>query len=146
MAGDGAHPLRVFVVTPPSHDLRWGRDDDKEDDARTVPVRFVAAGGFVVAATEVTARQRACVVDRTFRFYQAEGEILKRCVRVMPNAPAPMEDLGALGGWAAQAGAPRATDDRSMYVHCVGTGRGDASDVSVQWRESQTAPGRTQCS
>jgi Ca2+-binding EF-hand superfamily protein len=134
-------PFAFLSLTPPSHDLRWGRDDDKEDDARTVPVRFVAAGGFVVAATEVTARQRACVVDRTFRFYQAEGEILKRCVRVMPNAPAPLEDLGALGGWAAQAGAPRATDDRSMYVHCVGTGRGDASDVSIQWRESQDCPG-----
>ena len=28
-----------------------------------------------------------------------------------------------------------------MYVHCVGTGRGDASDVSIQWRESQDCPG-----
>lgn len=135
-------PFAFLSLAPPSHDLRWGRDDNKDEEgARTVPVRFVAAGGFVVAATEVTARPRACVVDRTFRFYQAGGEILKRCVRVMPPAPTPLADLGALGGWAAQAGAPRATDDRSMYVHCVGTGRGDASDVSIQWRESQDCPG-----
>ena len=59
----------------------------------------------------------------------------------MPPAPGPLDDLGVRGGWAAQAGAPSALENRSMYVHCVGTGRGDASDVSIQWRESTDCPG-----
>ena len=147
-------PFAFLTLEPPSHELKWGapkhRDrgeskeeskDVGEDPARVVPVRFVAAGGYVVAAVEVEARPRACVVDRTFRFYQSEGEILKRCVRVLPPAPAPLDNEAAVGGWAAALAAPPDRDGRSMYVHCVSTGRGDASDVSIQWREAPDCPG-----
>ncbi|KAK7239088.1 hypothetical protein SO694_00027156 [Aureococcus anophagefferens] len=144
-------PFAFLTLEPPSHELKWGapkhRDrgeskeeskDASEDPARVVPVRFVAAGGYVVAAVEVEARPRACVVDRTFRFYQSEGEILKRCVRVLPPAPAPLDNEAAVGGWAAALAAPPDRDGRSMYVS---TGRGDASDVSIQWREAPDCPG-----
>ncbi|KAH8048641.1 Ca2-binding protein [Aureococcus anophagefferens] len=89
-------------------------------------------------AAEVEARPR-CVVDRTFRFYQSEGEILKRCVRAAAGAGAARQRGGRrrLGGRAGAAD----RDGRSMYVHCVSTGRGDASDVSIQWREAPDCPG-----
>ena len=165
-------PFAFLSLEPPSHDLKWGarqtkaapdagrRGDRRSSEAkdgggdgpkasgsgtapsRVVPVRFVAAGGYVVAAVEVESRPRACVVDRTFRFYQSEGEILKRCVRVLPPAPKAV-DGGAqvAGGWASALAAPEPRGHRSMYVHCVSTGRGEASDVSIQWRESTDCPG-----
>ena len=40
-----------------------------EEDSRLVTVRFVAAGGYVVAALEVRLRPRACAVDRTLFFF-----------------------------------------------------------------------------
>ena len=102
-------PFAFLSLAPPSHDLRWGkkgastvrrsREESKDGDDpvsgadRTVPIRFVAAGGYVVAAVEVAAKPRACVVDRTFRFYQAEGEIMKRCVPAAAPKSSPPPDF-----------------------------------------------------
>jgi len=143
-------PFAYLSLEPPSHDLRWGsatsssnkNESKQSEDGRSCSVQFVAGGGYVVAALQVEVKPRPCVVDRTFRFYQPEGEILKRCVRVMPTQPAagigaPSSSLiHSLGGARQSHGG-----SAGMYVHCVSTDAGAAADVALQWKESAQVPG-----
>ena len=157
-------PFAYLGLDPPTHELRWGDQqrrrpsleskDESDDEAKgsssssskkkknaeepaaVTTVKFIASGGFVVGVLEVEMYPRPCVVDRTFRFYQAEGEILKRCIRVLPNhsdtSRAPSSMLGAI--------APR-NEQPAMYVHAVPAGRGSTADVSLSWQPSETVAG-----
>ncbi|KAJ1461221.1 hypothetical protein M885DRAFT_296349 [Pelagophyceae sp. CCMP2097] len=77
-----------------------------------------------------------------FNAFRPEGEILKRCVRVMPTQPAagigaPSSSLiHSLGGARQSHGG-----SAGMYVHCVSTDAGAAADVALQWKESAQVPG-----
>ncbi|CAM9334375.1 unnamed protein product, partial [Phaeothamnion confervicola] len=52
-------------------------------------VSFISAShGHIVSMLQVHVHRRPFGVDRTFRFYQPEGEILKRCIQLLPY-PAP---------------------------------------------------------
>ena len=82
MARETVHiPFTFLTLQPPSHAMRWGgrgagrprRDAGSRPSARCT--RFIASSGHVVAMLELRVRPRPCAVDRTFRFYQAEGEI-----------------------------------------------------------------------
>eukprot|EP00953_Heterococcus_sp_UTEX-ZZ885_P009703 5698-Heterococcus_DN1.PRE.1 len=48
-------------------------------------VSFISAShGHVVSAVQVHAYRKPYVIDRTFRFYQPEGDILKRAIQLLP--------------------------------------------------------------
>ena len=96
-------------------------------------------GRFVVAATEVTARQRACVVDRRSGSIRPRARF-EEVVRVCPMHRADGR-FRSVGRWAAQA-ARRA---RRMIDRCTCTvwdWPSDASDVRSNGRV-QDCPGRT---
>jgi hypothetical protein len=50
-------------------------------------VSFISAShGHVVSAVQVHAYRKPYVIDRTFRFYQPEGDILKRAIQLLPGS------------------------------------------------------------
>ena len=107
-------------------------------------VKFLASGGFLLGVLEVETYPQSCVVDRTFRFYQPEGEILKRTIRVLPpcvttssiagNAPS-----SSIFGAIARGGRDEARDQ--MYVHAVPLRGSNSADVSLSWQPSETVAG-----
>eukprot|EP00611_Tribonema_gayanum_P032179 TRINITY_DN9484_c0_g2_i2.p1 TRINITY_DN9484_c0_g2~~TRINITY_DN9484_c0_g2_i2.p1 ORF type:complete len:1104 (-),score=383.63 TRINITY_DN9484_c0_g2_i2:2312-5308(-) len=53
---------------------------------RSLMVTFISAShGHIVSAIQVHAYRRPFPVHRTFRFYQPEGEVLKRSIRLLPS-------------------------------------------------------------
>lgn len=146
-------PFALLSLEPPGHDVRFAikgksNNADKQHPKSVTTVKFVSASGFVLAALRVNAYPRHCVVDQTLRFYQAEGEIIKRTIRVT----APPRSIHRQGHVASDflesalaaptvtaqqkpmllQAAPYDEDDR-MYVHSV-TPPGAEIEVSLQWK------------
>ena len=74
--------FEVILATEPLED-EIGCDAEEADPDRVVPVRFVAAGGYVVAALEVELRPRACraIDQRTARPAARGGQAPGRLAR-----------------------------------------------------------------
>jgi len=74
-------PFTMLVLDPPR-----GADASSSAGApRTVVVKFVSAShGMVVALLELKVHPRPPIVHRTLRFFQGEGSIVKRCIRLLP--------------------------------------------------------------
>ncbi|KAG5181621.1 hypothetical protein JKP88DRAFT_349186 [Tribonema minus] len=97
---------------------------------RSLMVTFISAShGHIVSAIQVHAYRRPFPVHRTFRFYQPEGEVLKRSIRLLPSAGwgllPPSEASGVSGA---------ADDPAEKFVHCVDRTGGN---VVVEWRQRQ---------
>ena len=109
---------------------RYAAEKGSGTGARVVPVTFRSCGhGHTVALLNVHVRPRSAVVDRSFHFHQASGEILKRCVRLHPEMTRPK--AGSLlrhgGGGGAR------LESHAKFVHCAD------SNVVVEWKESPLA-------
>ncbi|KAJ8607018.1 hypothetical protein CTAYLR_006253 [Chrysophaeum taylorii] len=126
-------PFAFLLLEPPTPDARFGRDDKPFGSATA---RFVSAAGFAVSVLRVETRVHPCVVDRTLRFYQPEGEILKRAIRVAAPPRAARRRHHHRRGMLEAAIGPQIIDEEEngddLFVHCVA--RGDTTDVSVTWR------------
>jgi len=84
--------------------------------------------GHTTSVLELDVKPKAMVVDRSFRFFQAEGEILKRTIQLLgDNKSLDYHDYE--GG------------EEHKYVHCVEMG--GSSRVVVDWRGS-AQPGSPQ--
>lgn len=141
-------PFALLSLEPPSHDLRYSSKRDDDQPTTVTTVKFLSAAGFSLGILRVNTYPRPCVVDRTLRFYQAEGEILKRTIRVVApsrhiSAAATNSDLleTAIAMPTIQHsrcifdGDDVGDGDGQMYVHCVPVGE-RAPEVSLQWRRA----------
>jgi nephrocystin-4 len=116
-----------------SHDAVTSKGPNDEADAsdaceRSILVSFISAShGHIVSAMQVNVHRRAFPVHRTFRFYQAEGEVLKRCIQMLPYDAPPL--IGKPTPAAASTGSDK-------FVHCVEECAGGRSgtNVVVEWR------------
>ncbi|CAM9877434.1 unnamed protein product, partial [Ectocarpus sp. 12 AP-2014] len=123
---------------------------------RSAVVAFVSTShGHVVSIMQVHLQRREFVVNRTFRFYQSEGEILKRSIQLLPGG-GPEHRLskhgkGSLGvGGVSREPYGVSEDGGAKYIHCVEeAGHQQGSDdrgragggVVIEWARRAAAMG-----
>eukprot|EP00903_Cladosiphon_okamuranus_P007182 g6974.t1 len=117
---------------------------------RSVVVAFVSTShGHVVSVLQVHLQRRAFVVNRTFRFYQNEGEIMKRSIQLLPGG-GPAQRLSKLGKGALVVGGVSresygtSCGDGAKYIHCVeeqggGDDGGAGGGVVIEWARRAAA-------
>ena len=116
-------PFTLLSIDPTLKDGSAGK--------RTVDVSFVSSShGRTTSVLQLEIAPRAMVVDRSFRFFQAEGEISKRSIQLLSESRGGGQDehdyeLDGEGG--------------HKYVHCVEL----TSNRVVDWRGS-SQPGAPQ--
>jgi hypothetical protein len=92
-----------------------------QEAVRTIEVTVVSGShGNVVAMLVVEVRVQPLAVDRVLRFYQAEGQILRRCVRFYSPPNMALEE----------------DQDSTKYVHCLEVGQNQRKSVVVEWRQA----------
>jgi Ca2+-binding EF-hand superfamily protein len=118
-------PFTLLSIDPALKDARDGAGE------RNVEVNFVSSTyGHTTSVLELSIKPKAMIVDRSFRFFQAEGEILKRTIQLLGETKSlDYHDYETDSNGAGH-----------KYVHCVET---SSNRVVVDWRGS-AQPGAPQ--
>ena len=138
LSGNEQLPIPFSFITVASNQSFKGKASSTSKEAkeqggtgwieavRTIDVSFVSAShGNVVVVLQLQVHVQPLTVDRVIRFYQGEGQILRRCIRFHAGPPA--------------VGLEQDDDqhDGTKYVHCIeAADQGERKNVIVEWRQA----------